>query len=233
MKNELAYVKNVTAVQDAFGSLNNREMNLPGLGLISGETGFGKTFTSVRMMTQFRAIFVRAWATWTPSSMLGAIARELGGEQTRSVQPMIDFIIKEMVMQNRPLFIDEVNHLDGDERQMHLIRDIHDTTGIPVVMISEEKTPRKLMRYPQIVNRIYEHVEFMPLDLEDVETLARTICEVEIGEGVLAKLLRDTEGNMRMITDGLAKLERHAQANGTGRVTLQAWGSKKFIFGQN
>lgn len=232
MKNQLAVVKNVERLQDAFGSLESRNLNLPGMALIYGYTGAGKTFAVTQMMTRFRGVFVRAWSTWTPNAMLANITRELGGEASRWTSPMVDFVVKQLVIQERPLFVDEVNHIDANRQMMHLLRDIHDTTGVPVVMISEETTPRKISRYPQIAGRIYESVEFKALDMEDMHTLSDTICEVDVAEDLLAKLHRDTDGNMRMATDGLAKIERMAKTNGFNRVTVEQWGARKFVFGQ-
>ena len=232
MKSQLAVVKNVERLQDAFGSLESRHLELPGMALIYGYTGAGKTFAVTHMMTRFRGVFIRAWSTWTANNMLGAITRELGGSAIRWNQPMVDFIVQELVRNERPLFVDEVNHIDNSGQMMHLLRDIHDTTGVPVVMISEETTPRKIARFPQIAGRIYESVEFKPLDLEDMHTLAEAVCEVEVADDLLKKLHRDTDGNMRMATDGLAKIERMARTNGIAKVTVQDWGSRKFVFGQ-
>lgn len=232
MKNKLAVVKNIERLQDAFGSLESRHLELPGMALIYGYTGAGKTFAITHMMARVRGVFVRSWATWTPNTMMAAITRELGGEPTRNIAPMIDFVVRQLVTQNRPLFVDEVNYIDASSQMMHLLRDLHDTTGVPVVMISEENTPRKINRYPQIASRIYESVAFSPLDMEDIGVLAETLCEVQVSDDLLAKLHRDTDGNMRMATDGLAKIERTARASGISLMSAEQWGARKFVFGQ-
>lgn len=43
MKNKLALVKNVVALQMAYEALEGRDLGIPGMALVYGETGAGKT----------------------------------------------------------------------------------------------------------------------------------------------------------------------------------------------
>ena len=161
------------------------------------------------------------------------ITKELGGEPTRTHQPMVEFIIEQMVQHDRALFIDEIDHVVRSSKMMHLLRDIHDTTNIPIVMIGEEKTTGRIKQYPQIANRIHQWVNFEPLTLEDIFCLSETISEVAVSESLLNKLLNDTSGNMRMAADGLSKIEDIAKAKKLESVGLEDWGTRKFVFGQS
>jgi len=77
MRYVLAPVKNMLRLNAAFDALWSRDMGVPGLGLIHGPSGFGKTTALSAMVARHRAAFVRANSTTTLSSLLDAICHEL------------------------------------------------------------------------------------------------------------------------------------------------------------
>lgn len=225
MRPILAPVKNVKRLNQAFGTVECRTLNLPGMALIHGYTGAGKTHTVTNQIIQFNGVYIRGWSTWSnPGHLIRPLAHELEVANTNSLQGLINGIVESLVTNPRPIFVDEVNHFHMVEKMMHVLRDIHDTTDVPVVLISEEQTRNILKRYPQIHNRIYEDIEFLPLDLEDVDILARSICEVEVAEDLLVKILKDSGGVMRKATIALDKIERQAVVKGLGKIDLNGLG---------
>ncbi|ATG74345.1 DNA transposition protein [Zobellella denitrificans] len=230
MKNVVAPVKNVVAAQDAFDNLCNRSLGVPGIGLIHGETGYGKTTAVTYLFNQVNGIYVRALSADTPSSLLGRVMGELGAQPMARTARMVDYILEHMSMYERPLFIDEADYLMDDVKLLETVRDLYDCTEVPVVLIGMDQIARRISTRRQFFNRISEWVEFKPADLEDVQIAADAMLDDGIGIDVdlLDELRRQAKGEMRTIAIGLDKIERLAKANELDCVTLAHWGSQPF-----
>jgi len=189
MRYRIAIVRNIERLQEAYESLEGRDQGTPGMGLIYGYTGLGKSTAVAWLLNQVRGLQVRALACWTPSGMLGALMRELGAAPLNRSAAMVDHIVAELRRSGRPVFVDESDYLLRDTRMLETLRDIHDSSGAPVVLIGMEGIERKLVHRPQLAGRISQWVEFAPTDLADARVLADTVCEVGIADDLLEQLL--------------------------------------------
>ena len=63
MKYAIAPVKNVVRLSQAGDALNNRALGMPGMGLIWGPTGYGKTTAATWFINRCDGVYVRAMAT--------------------------------------------------------------------------------------------------------------------------------------------------------------------------
>lgn len=231
MKTLIAPVKNIRLLYEAGRALQTRSQGVPGIGLVFGSTGYGKTTAAAWFANEVNAVHVRAFATWTPSSMLSAIMRELSGDPMgKSCAAMVEFIIKELTDRERPLFVDEADYLVGSKRLVETLRDLHDMSSSPLLLIGMADFRRKIMHREQLAGRIAEWVEFRPADLEDATTLASTVCEVEIAEDLLDRLRVSARGSMRGLIIGLDRIERWAKRQGKSKVTAKDWGDQPFTF---
>ena len=77
MKNRVVPIKNIFAMREAADALLTRSQGMPGMGLIYGPTGYGKTTATTWLVNQVHGVYVRSMALWSPKTMLEAIAREL------------------------------------------------------------------------------------------------------------------------------------------------------------
>lgn len=230
MKNRLAPVKNVAALQAAYETLATRDPGVPGMGLVHGETGAGKTTAVTWLMNRTNAIYVRAAATWTPSAMLGKVMNELGAELlARGASAMVDHITNAMAVDQRPLFVDEADYLLSNLKMLETLRDIHDISGMPVVLIGMAGIEKRLASRKQLLGRISQWVEFQPCDLEDAVTLARTVCEVAVDDELMAAVHAEARGSMRLMVVGLSRIEALAKAQGWSSVTAAQWGTRKLF----
>ena len=234
MKNVVAPVKNVVAAQDAFDSLCNRSLGVPGIGLIHGETGYGKTTAVTYLFNQVNGIYVRALSADTASSLLGRIMGELGAQPMGRTSRMVDYVLEHMSMHERPLFIDEADYLMDDLKLLETVRDLYDCTEVPVVLIGMDQIARRISTRKQFFNRISEWVEFKPADLEDVQIAASAMIDsrVTIEPELLDELRRQAKGEMRTIAIGLDKIERLALANDLDHISLAHWGNQSFKHGR-
>jgi DNA transposition AAA+ family ATPase len=231
MRTQVALTKNVAALQLAFEALDGRDRAVPGMGLVYGDTGAGKTTAVTWMVNRTRGVYVRANSGWTPSSMLARVMQELGGAPLQRRAAMLDFIAEQLAMQTRPLFVDEGDYLLRDTSMLESLRDVHDLSGMPVVIVGMSGIQAKIIHKPQLAGRISHWVEFLPSDLEDARTLAKEVCEVTLDDELLASVHREAKGSVRLMVVGMARIEALAKANGWKHVDADQWGSRPLFLG--
>lgn len=231
MRSKLAITKNVAALQVAFEALVSRDVGIPGMGLVHGYTGAGKTTAITWLVNRTRGVYVRATSGWTPASMLGRIMVELGAEPLHKRASMLDFIAAQLAQQQRPLFVDECDYLLRHAAMLDGLRDIHDLSGAPVVMVGMQGIDRRLVHKPQLSRRISHWVEFLPSDLEDARTLADTVCEVQLDDDLVARIHAEAKGSIGLMSVGMSRVEALAKANSWKLMTDAHWGDRKLFLG--
>lgn len=231
MKTKIAIVSNVIATQMMVEALNERAYGVPGIGLIYGDPGLGKTTATAWLVNRCDGIYIRATSGMSLAQLLRQIVKELSGPDIYSRELMLNYIVESMAISNRPLFIDEADYLLSDKNTLEIVRDIHDLTNCPVVLIGMESVRRKLQRHRQFYNRISEWLEFQPTAFEDLQIIVKAVIDpsLTIHQELLTQLLNDTDGEVRRIITGLSKIEAFALANGLNEIDLQQWGSKEFF----
>lgn len=231
MRNKLAPTKNVAALRLAYEALAGRDHGVPGMGLVHGFTGAGKTTAITELVTRVQGIYVRATSSWTPTALLAKVQQELGAAPMQRRADMLDFITERLRESQRPLFVDEADYLLGNAVMLDSLRDVHDLSGAPVVMIGMEGIAKRLITRKQLAGRISHWVEFLPSDLDDARVLTRTVCEVGIDDELLAMLHTQAKGSMRLMTVGLSRIEALAKANGWREVSAEQWGNRALFLG--
>lgn len=231
MRHELATTKNIVRLRDAYEELHDRSTGVPGMGLVFGYTGYGKSTAIAWLVNQVNGVCVRANATWTPNAMLGQIMKELGAAPTHSGgATMVDFIVEKLALENRPLFVDEADYFfNYGAKMIETLRDIHDLSGSPVMMVGMEGIEKRLVHRKQLARRISQWVEFLPTDLQDARIVADTVCEVEIEEDLLCHLHDETQGSVGLMVVGMARIESFARSNNFKKMNMERWGNRKLF----
>lgn len=232
MRYQVAPVKNITRLGTAYGALAGRDAGVPGIGLVHGFTGAGKTTAVAQLVVRHNGVHLRAMAAWTTSALLGALCGELNGVPRGRNAVMIDFILEKLAEEPRPLFIDEGDYLLKDVAMLETLRDIHDMSGVPLVIIGMDDIHKKITARRQFSRRITQWCEFNRLDAEDTATVARTVCEVEVKPKLLDKLRAATGGSVGLITVGLSRIEQYARSRELDSIDADQWGNRPFFMGR-
>lgn len=236
MKYKIVTVKNIRKLSMAYKALESRAIGVPGMGLVHGFTGYGKTVGTSWLVVQNDGVFVRAEATWNPASMVNAIATELGlALKIRSANQALQAVKRALAESNRPLFVDEADYLldSSSTRMLDTLRDIHDSVQTPVVLIGMDGVERKISNYPLLVRRITQWVEFEKLDIDDTKLVAASLAEVGIADDLLEALYEKTAGSIGLIIVGLARVEGYTKQQGWDAITLAQWGKRPFFLGRD
>lgn len=231
MKSRIVPVKNIARLSKASKALLNRATGAPGIGLVDGLAGYGKSLGTTWLSVQTPSIYVRALALWTPSGMLGAMCKELRQPVGGSCGAMVERIAEVLLRTKQTVFIDEADYLTRRTSLIETLRDLHDLTTVPVILIGETGIEQKLAHLTRFTSRIAEHVTFEPLDIDDTALLAKEMCEVRIQPDLLSKIHSDTKGNTRNIVVSLSRAEQIALANGSDTICAADVGRRALFTG--
>jgi DNA transposition AAA+ family ATPase len=232
MENKIVLTKNIAALSDASEELLRRAPGMPGMGLVHGETGTGKTTAVSWLVNRHHGVYVRAYAVWTPSAMFRAILRELGRHAHGSCATMVGDIVEALALSGRPLFIDEADYLVDSKRMSESLRDIHDMTAAPVLLIGMGGIDQRLSSRRQLTGRVLQDVHFEPLDLDDSQRVAKELCAVKVKPDLLGAIHKKTGGYVRNVVVALSRIELYAKLHGLDSVSLADWGKRDFITGE-
>lgn len=218
MKKVFARTSNVNAFTSAMTRLQKREPSIPGMALVYGEPGLGKTRTSIWWAAQNEGIFVRTKKLMTGRWLLEEIVGELGEAPSHRVSELFRQCERQLITRPRTLIIDEVDYLAYDARVLETLRDIHDSTDTPVVFIGMNEADKKLMRYKHLYDRFSEVVPFRALSEADVVSIAEQICDVKLTKDATA-YIHQTANRFRQVMVWLYKAEAIARTNNLSQIT--------------
>ena len=85
MKNIFLETGNVARFREALSVLEDTERGQPGLGVVWGRAGRGKTVCAREYAIRTDAVYLRVLQDWTPRAMLAALCRELNGTEPATV----------------------------------------------------------------------------------------------------------------------------------------------------
>jgi len=204
---------NIIALKDAIAALQSRSQDLPGLGLICGKAGLGKTKAVKWYSTQFDCPYIRATATWTPRWMLQEICIELGNDPEGITSRVFNQVKDELFSKPRLIFIDEADYLTSNWKLLETLRDLHDMTGSPFVLIGMGDIKNKLGKKAQFWSRVSQVVEFIPLTSKEIAFIGHELIGLNMSEDVAEQLKKVTSGFFRDVMVALSHLEQMAKAN--------------------
>src|SRR5574344_1267556 len=127
--------KNVKGFMESIYNLQNKPDNISKIGLIYGEAGLGKTKTALYLSIKFDTIYVRATNSMTPKWLLEEIVKELDEIPRFYTADIFRQCVNTLKAKPQMIIVDEIDYLLADFKAIDTLRDLHDETGVPVVLI--------------------------------------------------------------------------------------------------
>lgn len=246
----VAPISNILKLRESFRKITVRELN-EGMGLIWGPPGLGKTTGACELYVQYNGFLVTARPGMRQGALLEALLAELDVSVSRPTGArMLGAAIDALRGTDRPLFVDECDFLLDSRTALESLRIIHDESRVPVLLIGMASVPGaagidvRIKKFPQIYDRIIEHIQFLPMNFNDLEMLSRVVVpEIQIVPELLDWLLVQTKGNVRQCKKTLYEFRYQAALLKKERLEYHDWveeedeptrkGQKKKADGQN
>lgn len=126
---------------------------------------------------------------------------------------MIHLMKSKKVLINRSLtiIINEVDYLI-ERKSIETLRDLHDTTGCPLVLVGMGMIDKKLSRYPHLYDRIYKKLKFEHFNFNDIQEIVTTLTDFEFTECGISYLATRTN-QFRELVKLIHKVEKLAKNN--------------------
>ncbi len=220
MKKVFAKTSNVINFTSAMTRLTQRQDGIPGMSLMYGEPGLGKTRTALWWAAQNDGVFLRTKKLMSGRWLLEELVAELGEAPMRRISDLFRQCVDMLFEKPRTVFVDEVDYLTHDARIIETLRDIHDTTGTPVVFIGMGQADKKLLRFKHLYDRFSEIVKFHDLSEADVKAIAEQICDVKLSADAVS-YIHGQANRFRRVVVWLYKAEAFARTNSLKEVTAQ------------
>jgi len=219
MKNTFVLTQNVRKFIDAMNSITGRNKNIPGMGLIYGEPGLGKTRTSLWWALANNGRFIRIKKLMTGRWLLEEIITELGEQPAYKTADLYRQIVDILNRNPTPLFIDEIDYLT-DRNTIETLRDIHDTTANPIIFIGMDTADKKFARYKHLYDRFSEILRFTELSLEDIQKILRELSDYEVSDDAI-QYIAEQKPRFRKIISSLYIAEQIAKRTNLKKITAE------------
>ena len=210
-------------VKNFIGLMNNlidKSNEVPKMGLIYGDPGLGKTQTAVWWATNNDAVYVRAQNKMTCRWLLEKIVYELGESPSRKMADLIEQCITHLRLKPQVIIIDEVDYLINRHRIVETLRDLHDLTGVPIVLIGMQEAKTKLGKYRHLYDRISEIIEFKSFSKDDLDVIVEELSEIKITDEA-KEIFFEKTNRFRQVIKGISLLENLAKTNGLNKIDVK------------
>lgn len=222
MKPVFVKTSNWERFTDGIQTVENRGAREACMLAVFGEPGLGKTSTLTRWAIEQNAIYVTAQAGWTVNEMLRAMTSSKPSmPQYHSMRETRAAIIGHVMRNQVPIVVDEAEHVLAGRELIETLRGISDMCQTPLVLVGMAKMQQRLARFPQVASRIADTVFFQPVTDNDVLLTCREMADVEITRDLALELSRQCQGKMRLVLNGIARIEQFAKINGLKTVSWQ------------
>lgn len=203
--------KNVVNFVSLMNELQNLPPNIPKIALVYGDYGLGKSETIKWWTFKNDCVYVRATQNMTSRWLLSEIAEELNEEPFWHSKETFELIENHLFQNPKTIIIDEVDYLI-EKKTIEVLRDLHDRTGCPLVLVGMDQVDKKLSRFPHLTDRIYKKFRFESYDSNDIKKILSELSEIPITNDGLEYLATRTN-QFRQIVKLVNRVEKLATTN--------------------
>lgn len=211
MNKKFVKTKNVKAFVGFMEELKSLPPNIPKIALVYGDYGLGKSETIKWWTFKNDCVYVRATKGMSARWLLSEISEELGEEAFWHSQETFNMIENKLRQTPKTIIIDEVDYLINNN-VIEILRDLHDRTNCPLVLVGMANINKKLSRYPHLKDRIYKAFKFETYDRQDIKQILSELCEIPITSDGL-DYLATRHNHFRQIVKLINKIEKLAKTN--------------------
>lgn len=231
--NQTAQIYNLELVRTATERLCSRTAGLPGLAALYGPAGYGKTTAAGAVANENRSYFVQIRSAWTRKALLEKILTEMSLKPEGTISAMLDQVATQLAASGRMLILDEFDYAARSDAMIELTRDIYEASQATILLLGEEMLPQKLKKHERFHSRVLSWIPAQPVSVADAAALAPIYApEVDIGEDLLAELVRLSGGSVRRVCVNLSNINQEAALEGWERVGRREWADRPLYTGE-
>ena len=211
MKKVFIKTRNVKNFVVLMENLKKCPANIPKMALVYGGHGLGKSQTILWWATNNDAVYLRANQGMTSRWLLCEIAEELGEVPFWHSQETFNLIEQNLKANPKIIIVDEIDYLI-EKSTVETLRDLHDRTGSPIVLVGMGMADKKISRYKHLEDRIFEKLKFEHFNQQDISEIISQLSDINFSEGAI-EYLSIQSNQFRQIIKLINKVEKLAKTN--------------------
>ncbi len=229
----LAATANRDLVAVAAEKLLSRVDGLPGIGVLYGEAGRGKTLACTALAAHSHGYYVQMKSAWNRKTLLEKILLAMDIRPASTIPQRLDQVCEQLASSRRPLIIDEFDFCLRADNLVELVRDIYEGSLGTLLLVGEERLPQKLKRWERFHSRVLAWIPARPVSLDDARLLAPLYCpEVLLDDALLTRLVELAHGSVRRVCVNLTRIHEEAMLQAETAMTLERWGERGWYTGE-
>lgn len=230
---QIAQIHNLSLVRTAAERLIGRQSSLPGIAVLYGPAGYGKTTAALSIANETRAYFVQMRSAWGRKALLEKIIVEMGAKPFGTIPQLLDQVCEQLAASGRMLMIDEFDYCVRNDGMIELIRDIYEGSQSTLLLLGEEMLPQKLKRYERFHSRVLSWIPAQPITPADAALLVPIYAPgIDIADDLIAHLAKLSGGSVRRVAVNLAAIYEAASVEGWAGVDRTTWGDRPIYTGE-
>ena len=211
MKKTFIRTKNVKQFVSLMDELQKVPPNIPKMALVYGEHGLGKSQTIQWWADKNDSVYVRATQGMTSTWLLSEIVEELGEEAYWHLHDNFEIIENILREHSKVIIVDEIDYLI-DKNIIETLRDLHDKTACPVVLVGMGAADKKLARYPHLMDRIYKKLKFEKFNSDDIKEILTELTDLKFKDDAIEYLATRTN-QFRQLVKLINRIEKLMKTN--------------------
>ena len=225
---DLRPLTNVELCMQALERIMNREEHLPGFACLYGPSGWGKTMAASYAYKELGAYHVEYRRNWRLKNFFQAILKEMGEPPQKTNSEMFDQIVDILSEGNTPLIIDEMDRA-VERNTVEDIRDLHDASGAPILLIGEENLPYNLQKWERFYRRVLLWIPAQAMTIQDMVMLNELYNKgLTVGEELLLKAYEVSYDSPGRAVARLKEINELAKQKGITSIGIKEWGNREF-----
>lgn len=218
----IAPIATLDLVSATIERLDRRRSGVPGIGVLYGPSGWGKTFATNSIAVESRAYYVQMRSAWRSKTMLEKILYEMGVKHgSASKSTLLDMVCEQLSASRRTLIIDEFDYCAKSDTLVELTRDIYEGSQGSLLLVGEELLPKKLEQWERFHSRVLTWAPAQPVTVSDAAKLASIYCpDVTLSGDVHTHLVDLAKGSVRRVCVNLTAIHEHCLTCGLAEVGL-------------
>jgi DNA transposition AAA+ family ATPase len=225
MRDEIILTESILEGAERINALKSKSVRSDRMGCFYGLWGLGKTTFVEWVFSNTVCFYVRAMAAWTrsPNMMVEDCLKAYRVEAVGRLKQDVRELSAVMRRHGAPFLVDEADRVARKSLLIEIIRDLHDVSRVPVILIGQETLFTILQRRDlgATFSRMSEVFEFKPLSIADIQKAASKLCDLDC-DGQVGDFIRTaTLGDFRLLNILLTRAENLCSINGAKAITLK------------
>jgi DNA transposition AAA+ family ATPase len=230
---QTAQIHNLELVRIAAERLASRNAALPGIAVLYGPAGYGKTTAALAVANENRSYFVQMRSAWGRKALLEKVLIEMAIKPLGTIPQMLDQVCAQLGSSGRMLILDEFDYCTKNDSMIELVRDIYEGSQATLLLLGEEQLPGKLKRWERFHSRVLSWIPAQPISVADAAQLAPIYCPgVAVASDMLQHLVDISGGSVRRVSVNLNGIADAAAVEGWAEVALADWGNRPLYTGE-